>query len=274
MIICLAAAVIGVLLSSAKDDSSADEEDKTIVPADEAGIFLPEASRGDTAKAVITNEEGVRYEYTIFRQDREYDNYADYISAHGCSTCALTTILRATVPELKDLTPDKTIEEVIRPAAGDAFTRNFGKSMRRQMPVTLSGMTRIFDKYGVEYKRPSEDPDKRVKEVKEWLRGGDPVILTFGNASEAHLSRHTHTVLLLGIGEDGKVIIGDSLLKSRTHWGRQGLIKTGGPDVKDMISYIRKTDGWTVCNDKAPEGRIFYKDSADRGYLLIRKKGE
>ena len=73
------------------------------------------------------------------------------------------------------------------------------------------------------------------------------------------------------IDDDGKVILGDSLHKSKSYWGSDGLLKTGKLTVKDMLSFIKRDDGWTVNKEKPGKGRIFYKDSADRGYLLIRK---
>lgn len=269
--LCLVVAAAALLKNSASSKPEPEPKPQEESEA-EVQVVLPEKSRGDTADAVVTNKEGTEYNYRLFKQNAGYDNYSDYLSAHGCSTCALTTILRTTVPELSDLTPDKAITDVIYPVIGEkAFNKNFDKAMRRQMPITLSGMMRIFDEYGVEYKKPTTDPDKRAKEIRKWLRNGDPVIFTFGNGSSAHLSRHTHTVLLLGIDDDGKVILGDSLHKSKSYWGSDGLLKTGKLTVKDMLSFIKRDDGWTVNKEKPGKGRIFYKDSADRGYLLIRK---
>lgn len=271
--VCLVAAVIGVIKLSNDKEEIPEKDPQDEKTKQEVAFELPDESRGDTADARITNVEGFTYNYRIFRQDAEFDNYSKYLSAHGCSTCALTTILRATVEEFAELTPDQTITDVIYPVVGDkVFNKNFDKSMKRQMPITLAGMTLIFDKYGVEYKKPSEDPDKRVKQVTKWLKKGNPVLLTFGNASDGHLSRFTHTVILLGIDDDGKVIIGDSLLKSAAYWGTDGLIKSGKLTVSEMLSFIKKEGNWTVNKETVDNGRIFYKNSSDRGYLLISNR--
>lgn len=272
--ICLIAAIAGVIRSSGNKEEAPETDPSDDKSEAEVTIVLPDSSRGDTADAEVTNLKGDTYNFRIFDQRAGYENYSEYLSAHGCSTCALTTILRTTAEGLEDLTPDRTLTEIIYPVIGDdVFSKNFSKSKKRQMPITLGGMTLIFDKYGVEYKKPSTDSDKRAGEVKKWLRKGNPVILTFGNGKSAHLSRYTHTVLLLGIDDNGKVIIGDSLHKSASYWGKDGLIKSGKLTVEEMLSFIKKEDGWTLNQDTVPQDRIFYKNSADRGYLLIRKAG-
>ena len=240
-------------------------------------IYYPEYSRGDYADVTAATGSGSKYNYRIFNQKAGYDSYSGYLSAHGCSTCALTSILR-NVEGLEELTPDRCISEIQRETAGDAiFDKNFSKAARRQMPVTLYGAKKVFDKYGVEYQLPSSDPDDHESEITEWLKGGDPVLFTFGNGGSVGLSKHTHTVLLLGIDEDGHVIIGDSLHKSASHWGSQGLVKTDRLTVADMLSFIKMDGGWSVSDPDTSDSHFFYKNSSDRGYLLVRiskDKGE
>ena len=235
----------------------------------DVSIEYPDESRYDYADVTAVNSRGTKYNYRIFNQTAGYDSYSGYLSAHGCSTCALTTILR-NVEGLEDLTPDRCISEIQREVAGDVFDSNFSKADRKQMPVTLYGAKKVFEKYGVSYQLPSEDPEKREKEITNWLLKGDPVLFTFGNGGEYGLSGGTHTVLLLGIDDDGYVIIGDSLHKSQVYWGSQGLVKTGKLTVADMLSIIKNDGPWSVCEENTGSSHFFYRNSSDRGYLLVR----
>lgn len=238
----------------------------------EVSIDYPAESRGAYADVTAVSSSGNEYAYRIFNQTAGYDNYSAYISAHGCSTCALTSILR-NIEGLEDLTPDACLEIQREVAGEDVFSRNFSKSARRQMPITQYGARKVFDAYGVEYRLPSDDPAEREVEITEWLMAGDPVYFTFGNGSAGHLSGGTHTVLLLGIDKDGYVIIGDSLHKSAAYWGSNGLVKPGKLTVADMLSFIKKDGEWSVCRDDTDESHFFYKNSSDRGYLMVRIAG-
>ncbi len=232
-------------------------------------IDYPESSRTNYADVVAVNSRGRQYNYRLFKQTAGYNSYSGYLSAHGCSTCALTTILR-NVEGLEDLTPDRCISEIQREVAGSGvFEKNF-KSKGRHMPITLYGARKIFDEYGVNYQLPSDDPSAREAEITEWLQNGDPVLFTFGNGSKFSLSRVTHTVLLLGIDDDGYVIMGDSLHKSKSYWGSQGLVKTGKMTVADMLSLIKNNGPWSVSDDNTDSSHFFYRNPSDRGYLLIR----
>lgn len=235
----------------------------------DVSIDFPNESRGAYADATAVNSRGSEYTYRIFNQTAGYNNYSAYLSAHGCSTCALTSILR-NVDGLEELTPDGCIEIQREVAGEEVFEKNFSKAARKQMPITQYGARKVFDAYGVEYQLPSDDPKTREAEITEWLQAGDPVYFTFGNGKEGHLSGGTHTVLLLGIDEDGYVIIGDSLHKSAAYWGSQGLFKSGKLTVADMLSYIRNDGPWSVCDENTDASHFFYKGSSDRGYLMVR----
>lgn len=237
--------------------------------AHEVSIDYPGASRGSYADVKAVSSSGNEYTYRIFNQRAGYDSYSDYISAHGCSTCALTSILR-NVEGLESLTPDACLDIQRKVAGEEAFDRNFSKASRKQMPITQSGARKVFDAYGVEYELPAADPKDREEQITEWLKAGDPVYFTFGNGKAGGLSGGTHTVLLLGIDDKGYVIIGDSLHKSAANWGRQGLVKTGSLTVADMLSYIKYGGEWSVCSKDTDASHFFYRDPSDRGYLLVR----
>ena len=266
-------AVCGLLIWTLLSQGSAPhvpvDNDTEKKPAADVSIDFPDESRGAYADATAVNSNGSEYTYRIFNQTAGYDSYSAYLSAHGCSTCALTSILR-NVEGLEELTPDECIEIQREVAGEEVFNRNFSKKAKKQMPITQYGARKVFDAYGVEYQLPSDDPQQREAEITDWLKAGDPVYFTFGNGKTGHLSGGTHTVLLLGIDEDGYVIIGDSLHKSASYWGSQGLFKSGTLTVADMLSFINNDGPWTVCDDNADESHFFYKGPSDRGYLLVR----
>lgn len=232
----------------------------------------PVKSRGKTAAATVVNSKGFTYNYTMYLQGAGYNSWSHYMKHHGCSNCAMTSLLNAVCPELKDFTPDRMVEEVQYDVFGEkAFWKNYDKDMNKgSMPVTLYGMTKIFDKYGVKYKLPTSDQSQYENEITGHLRGGDPVIITFAKGGEKGLSNSIHTILLIGIDEDGYVIIGDSLHKKSKHWGKSGLIKTGKITVHDMVSYITTYGDWAVAEDNYDNGGdLFYHGKSGKGYLLV-----
>ncbi|MBO5514331.1 MAG: hypothetical protein J5961_07080 [Mogibacterium sp.] len=264
--------IICVLAAQGKEtkEPALEKEPAPTRPETEVSLDYPDSSRSDYADVTAANNSGSDYTFRIFDQKAGYATYSDYLRAHGCSTCALTSILR-NVPGLEELTPDACIEDVLKEVAGEeTFNSNFSRAPKKQMPITLYGMTKVFDKYGVYYELPDVDPAKREQQITDWLKAGDPVMFTFGDASEAHLSGGTHTILLLGLDEEGRVIIGDSLHKKALYWGAQGLVKTDGPTVADMLAYVKRDDGWSVLDANTGDSHFFYDNSSDRGYLLVR----
>lgn len=232
----------------------------------------PVKTRGKTAAATVVNSEGFTYNYTMYLQGAGYNSWSHYMKHHGCSNCAMTSLLNAVSPELKDYTPDRMVEEVQHDVLGSkAFWKNYNKDRNKgSMPITLYGMTKIFDEYGVKYKLPSSDSSKSEEEITEHLRNGNPVIITFAKGGAKGLSNSIHTILLIGIDEDGYVIIGDSLHKKSKHWGKQGLVKTGKITVHDMVSYITTYGDWTVLEENIGSGGdVFYHGRTGKGYLLV-----
>lgn len=223
---------------------------------------LPANSRTATATATVTNAAGNTLSYTMFNQTSGFPEYSNYLDEHGCSTCALTTILN-TMNDLQ-LTPDQTMN-ILMETNPQEFAVNMAS---KQMPVALSGICKVLDAYDVQYRYGSNNApeETKVAEVTEWLNTGNPVIMTIGNGSAGGLSSVPHTLLLLGIDSNGYVVIGDSVLKSASTWGTQGLVKSSRLTVPDMLSYI-KTDSWNVAS-----GSFYYSSANSRGYVLVGPK--
>ena len=229
----------------------------------------PLKTRKKRISARVKNSRGYEYNYVMYLQGAEYDSYTRYMNLHGCSTCALTSLLNAIVPELKDYTPDRVVDEIEPIVFGEeAFKKNYKDDRENgSMPITLYGMTKIFDKYNVRYDLPT---DNHEEEITNHLKNGDPVIVTFAKGGTGGLSNSIHTIILIGIDKDGYVIIGDSLHKKSKVWGGHGLIKPGKITVADMVSYIMTYDNWSVAADRYDSGgHPFYKNKSDRGYLLV-----
>lgn len=111
---------------------------------------IPDNTNANKVSVSVKNASGTTYKYKIYKQNAPYDSYEKYMAYHGCSTCALTTLLNAKVPELSDYSPDKVISVVEKNTFGDdTFNKNYSKKLMSQMPVTLYGVTQILDKYNI-----------------------------------------------------------------------------------------------------------------------------
>jgi hypothetical protein len=124
-------------------------EEVQIMQNKETGVRFsaPLKTRTKTTAATVVNSKGYTYDYTMYLQGGGYNSYSRYMKHHGCSNCALTSILNATCPELKDYTPDRVVAEIQYNVFGSkAFWKNYKKDRENgSMQVTLYGMTKIFD---------------------------------------------------------------------------------------------------------------------------------
>lgn len=238
----------------------------------EVSFTAPSKTRGNRTAATAVNSRGFTYEYVIYNQKADYSSYSRYINLHGCSTCAFTTVLSAVVPEFEGFTPDKIITDVEPAVLGrSAMRANYDSDgSNGKSPLTLYGMTKIFDEYRVRYKLASSDPDRQEKEITEHLKNGDPVIVTLSSGKSIKVSRSIHTILLLGIDADGKVIIGDSVKKSRKVWGDDGLIKPGRVTVRQILDCFKTRKSWSVSEGSyGKTGNVFFHGGGDIGYILV-----
>ena len=249
--------------------------------------------------AVATNSRGQIYNYKLFYQSAatyrtragyikkhqltpEVNNFFGvsgknyYLWKHGCSTCALTTVLRATVPELEDYDPLQVLTKVIRPVVGEAiYQANFKKTLAKQMPISLKGIDKVLTAYGVKHKFVYTYTKASAKrEITNHLKEGDPVIFML---KEGLYAGSPHTMIMLGLDKNGKVIVGDSLFQ-KDRWGASayGLIKyskAGDPKSNTVANIVKYMDGST--NDISKKGLFYTKGAAgNRGYILINQIDE
>ena len=199
-----------------------------------------------TLNVVITDGDSQRM-YPVFQQKAAiYGEYSEYILRHGCACCSLTTILAAFVDRYKGLTPDKTISEVERKHfPEEVYTENYGKVMARQMPVSLYGISLILKKEGVSCEYIGDFEDKAAeKQMMEHLYKGMPVIIETSRMRrkgkrivrffDKKYAGSYHTMILLGVNEEGKVIFTDSA--TREWAGEQQRLKQA--EISELISYM------------------------------------
>lgn len=225
----------------------------------------------------VKNQAGETLKYKLYYQKSSslhltYPKYKKYIAAHGCSTCALTAVLNATVPKYKNYTPDMVIEKVIRPAVGEtAFKKNFSKKLSKQMPIGLKGITKVLKANGVRCKYVHKYTKKSAqKEIKEHLESGNPVIFTL---SYSFYCSNNHTMCMLGLDKDGKVIVGDSIRSTAKKWGKYNrLVKfsTKSNPKSNTVKNICKNFKYSL-NDASKVGYFYDGKKGNIGYVLVWK---
>lgn len=183
-------------------------------------------------------------------------------------------MLNATVPALADYTPDRVIEEVERTVFGtDAVNANMSKSLSKQMPVNLKGISTILTYYGVKnkyvYKYTAANAEK---EITAHLKEGNPVIVTLPGKN--NYAGGTHTMVMLGLDENGDVIMGDSLKQSSGKWGKDNrLVKfdtAKNGNVNTVSSIVKSFSAYSTSKSKVTKSMYYTKAKAGNiGYVLV-----
>lgn len=213
-------------------------------------------------------------EFMVFYQKAmAYGDLGEYMSKHGCASCAFTTVLRAFSDKHKDLRPDdivKKIEPTYFKRAEWLF--NYKRPMLLQMPVTLCGISKILRAEGIanRYIKSFED-DAAVAEITEHLLSGRPVMVETSRKrreggkivarNDKKYAGTNHTQVLLGVTREGKVVYADSAGRP---WAgsRQRLKET---DLSDMINYM--------FPQQVPSNANYYIGrKRTGGYILIDEK--
>jgi len=236
----------------------------------------PENTNKETTTVSVTNKDGFTYNYNLYRQnsmtlDYKYPKYRSYLSAHGCSTCALAAVLNATVPSLKNYTPDMVIEKVEKKVLGSSVVnKNMSKALAKQMPLGLKGMSRILTYYGVEntyvYNCSSHDIKK---EIRTHLEAGNPIIFTMPRTN--NYSGGIHTMVMLGLDNKGRVIVGDSLKQSASRWGSHNrLVKFDTKDNSGVNTVENIASFFTYSIEDIDNLGVFYSGpKGNIGYILV-----
>lgn len=185
--------------------------------------------------------------YPVFQQKAgTYGMYSEYMTRHGCACCSLTTVLAAFLDKYAELRPERTIAEVEKqhfPA--EVVQKNYGKVMARQMPVSLYGISVILKNEGItcSYIGKFED-ETAMHQISGHLYKGKPVIIETSRIrrkgrwitsfSDRKYAGSYHTMILLGIDEDGQAVFTDSA--TRAWAGQQQRLKRA--KLSELMTYM------------------------------------
>ena len=134
----------------------------------------------------------------------DYDAHDDYLAMHGCAVCCATTIIRAWYPE-EDWTPDRVMDELESEASPEDYEKNYAKSVRRQMPLTLKGISRVFTLKDIPHTYVTEFDEKTlIEDLTGYLKDGKPIVFEAGNGGY-------HMLLLLGVMPNGDFVLSNSV---------------------------------------------------------------
>lgn len=148
----------------------------------------------------------------------DYKGYNSYLTWHGCAACSMTTILRAFSEECQSWTPYESITIAEKNTAGNAvFNANYDKALKKQMPVSLQGISWVLDEYDIEHEYITAFPsDEFAKaDILSNLRNDKPVIFIVGqynrhtNDKSSKWTRSYHTMVMIGCDDNNNVMIAD-----------------------------------------------------------------
>lgn len=218
--------------------------------------------------SIFTADGDVRT-YRLYKQNaHNYPKYDNYLAWHGCATCSLTSVLGAYNPVYADILPSEVIDGPEKDTVSrQAWNReHVERSLPRQMPLSLYGITSILNKHGVtaDYVRTYNSDEEASADIISHLKTGNPVIFEVrqkSNITGKKSSRWTnsyHTMVLLGVLTNGKVLIYDPVDKNWDNNGNRITIT----DLSDVMEFM------FPCTeiDKA----MYYNGaSSDGGYIKI-----
>lgn len=227
---------------------------------------LPSTSVADVLDVTVESYPGTRT-YTVYRQSASVnktsgDNgvYSGYMPAHGCAACAVSTVLSG-YSGMK-MGPIYMTESIERRIFGTAWQENYSKAQSKQMPVSLYGITKILDAYNVsnEYVRQF-DQATAVQQITNHLKTGNAVIIEVKKiGSDAKWSNSKHTLVLLGMTDNGYAIVADSADRA-DYFGDQRRIKYA--TVMELVQYM------FPCTNPTSTSVYYTSESACGGYILV-----
>lgn len=233
---------------------------------------LPEKSDVGQITVTVNSENGTR-KYTIFGQHKNPWKKTKYLDMHGCAVSSLTAVLSAYSKKYRNYTPVQVKNIVEKKALGTAaWKRNYSKPVLRQMPISMYGISKVLNYAGIKTKYVRTFTNKKAeKQILKHLKTGNAVVIEANNRTQINgrFSARTtrrwalgkHTMVLLGLTDDGRVIVADSA--QRTWSKKKQRIKY--TTVKEIVKYL------IPCKSSA---RTYYFSStaASGGYVLVNTK--
>ncbi len=233
---------------------------------------LPAKSDVGQITVAVNSDKGTR-KYTVFGQHKNPWKKTKYLDMHGCAVSSLTAVLSAYSKKYGKYTPVQVKNILEKKALGTAaWSRNYSKPMLKQMPISMYGISKVLNYAGIKTKYVRTFTNKQAeKQILKHLQTGNAVVIETNNRTQVNgrFSTKTtgkwalgkHTMVLLGLTDDGRVIVADSA--QRTWSKKKQRIKY--TTVKEIVKYL------IPCKSSA---RTYYFSStaASGGYVLVNPK--
>ena len=229
---------------------------------------ITDSYTGKATDFSILTANGTQRTYRLFKQNaHNYPRYDSYLAWHGCATCSLATVLGAYNDNYTGVLPSSVIDGVEKQYTSNKdWTReHVNRSLRGQMPLSLHGISSILKSSGVEnnYVRTYTESEAR-RDILSHLKTGNSIIFEVrqkNNRTGKKTKRWTnsyHTMVLLGVLTNGKVLLCDSVDRSWYNGGQR--LKT--VELSDIMEYMFPCTTFS-------ESMYYNGASSDGGYIKI-----
>lgn len=230
--------------------------------------IITDSYTGKSTDFSILTANGTQRTYRLFKQNaHNYPRYDSYLAWHGCATCSLATVLGAYNDNYTGVLPSSVIDGVEKQytSSKDWTREHVKRSLRGQMPLSLYGISSILKSSGVEntYVRTYTETEAR-RDILSHLKTGNSVIFEVrqkNNRTGKRTKRWTnsyHTMVLLGVLTNGKVLLCDSVDRSWYNGGQR--LKT--VELSDVMEYMFPCTTFS-------ESMYYNGASSDGGYIKI-----
>lgn len=231
-------------------------------PTDPADPSNPtDGTNSDGTNSDGTTATGAQTTQTVIKE--KVYNVKSYIPSHGCAACALTTVLSGYTGYKE--APTSTVANLEKQVFG--FTKwdaNYAKSASKQMPLSMYGIQKILtnQKVKTKYVRKFNKEDA-IATIGKHLLSGRPVVVI---AKKGLWANSYHTMVLLGLTSDYKVIVADAATRSDTAarkaaFGNMQRVKLAY--IADIVKELHSSTSSTGTN------LYFGPSSSSGGYLLV-----
>lgn len=247
---------------------------------------LPLSSHVDRQLVTINGYLGTRT-YTIYNQAGKVNKTSgkntvkeSYMPGHGCGACALSTVLSGYAGMTAGpVYTTETIEKKIFGAT--VWKKNYTS---KQMPVSLYGISKVLNYYKIPNTYVRYFPgamgtngkivDNKtsdalaIRQIEKHLKTGNPVVIEVSKTNRTTKKEDKlwansyHTMVLLGMTENGKVIVADSANRS----GFDNTQRIKYASLKDLIPYMFSSTNLTSSYCQEP---YWVSRTYCGGYLLV-----
>lgn len=229
---------------------------------------ITDSYTGKSTDFSMLTSNGAQRTYRLFKQNaHNYPRYDSYLAWHGCATCSLATVLGAYNDNYTGVLPSSVIDGVEKQYTSNKdWTReHVNRSLRGQMPLSLYGISSILKSSGIDnnYVRTYTESEAR-RDILSHLKIGNSIIFEVrqkNNRTGKKTKRWTnsyHTMVLLGVLTNGKVLLCDSVDRSWYNGGQR--LKT--VELSDIMEYMFPCTTFS-------ESMYYNGASSDGGYIKI-----